>query len=135
MMFPKRLREMREKRGLTQRELAGLCGLGDKQIWRYENEQSEPNAEALIQLARKLEVSTDYLLGLVDQPNERLSEEELTPMERKLIMTARQGQIVEAFETLTSISKGNDKPVIGSSQPAVDGQAFQGIKGAIPIDK
>jgi transcriptional regulator with XRE-family HTH domain len=105
-MFGERLRTIREKRGLTQRELGALCGLGDKQIWRYENGQSAPNTEALIQLARILGITSDYLLGLVEQPDEHLTEETLSPMERKLIMAVRQGMIVEALEAVTSISKG-----------------------------
>jgi DNA-binding XRE family transcriptional regulator len=47
-MLGERIRKIREKHQLTQRELGALCGLGDKQIWRYENGLSEPTSGAQI---------------------------------------------------------------------------------------
>lgn len=64
----KRLRELREGIGWSQREVGEACGIGRKSMVRLEREPSNPTAEELLTLARFYEVSTDYILGLVDDP-------------------------------------------------------------------
>lgn len=64
-----RLRELREQRGLTQRQLAELCGLGDHQIHRYESGKSDASGDGLKAIAEQLHVTVDYLLGLSDDPH------------------------------------------------------------------
>ena len=115
-----RLREVRELRQMTQHELAVICGLSDKQIGRYENGESDATGDYIEKISRALGVTADYLLGLVDKPDQHLTEEGLSPIERKLILAVRQGLIVEALETVTAISKGNDKPIVAPGQPAID---------------
>jgi transcriptional regulator with XRE-family HTH domain len=63
-----RLRGLREKRGLTQRAFADLCGMSQTQIFRYEGGHSEPSVESLAMMAQVLGVSADYLIGLSDDP-------------------------------------------------------------------
>lgn len=60
--FGSRLRELRERQGLSQLELAQKVDLHMSQVSRYERENSLPTAEKLIRLARILGVSTDELL-------------------------------------------------------------------------
>lgn len=100
-----RLRDTRIQRGLSQKDLADRVGVSDQQVYRYENERSDPTAEVLSRLARELEVSMDYLAGLVDQPTAKLREEELSPEERELIAAYRRGdwrlalRLIEASPT------------------------------------
>lgn len=86
-----RLKTIRETRNLTQDELAARLGFGQSQMTKYENGKSEPTPEIIVRLARELEVTSDWLLGLVNKPNERLQEEDLTPDERKLLSAFRHG--------------------------------------------
>ena len=79
-----RLRQTREKRGLTQRELARLCDIGENQINRYESESGEPSISNLAAIANILGVSTDFLLGLTDLPMGR-ADDTIRPDERKLL--------------------------------------------------
>jgi transcriptional regulator with XRE-family HTH domain len=59
-----RLRELREERGLTQKELAQALGLSSKStITNYEQNDRDPDYETLIKIAKYFEVSIDYLLG------------------------------------------------------------------------
>lgn len=95
-----RLRQTREKRGLTQRELAQLCGINDHQIFRYENGKADPMAASLEQVARHLQVSTDYLLGLSDSEQGQFVEE-LTPDQRKLLEAYAAGDSVAILEIVT----------------------------------
>lgn len=79
-----RLREYREKRGLSQRDLARKCGLGINQINRYENGMSDAWSSILRVIAQELDVSADYLLGLSDMPR-NYAAETLRPEERQLL--------------------------------------------------
>lgn len=64
----KRLRELREEICWSQREVGEACGIGRKSMVRLEGESSNPTAKELLTLARFYEVSTDYILGLVEDP-------------------------------------------------------------------
>lgn len=79
-----RLRERREQKGLTQRELSELCDITLFQISRYETGKSSINATALEAIARNLNTSVDYLLGLSDQPTEQFATP-LLPEQKKLL--------------------------------------------------
>lgn len=61
--FPQRLQALREKKHLSRRTLAGLCGLSKNMISLYERGEKAPSVDALISLADFFGVSTDYLLG------------------------------------------------------------------------
>lgn len=112
-MLKDRLKATRELRGWSQRELATMCGFGEKQIWRYENGNSDPSAEHLTVIAKALEVSTDYLVGLVDEPHKVWEgEEELTAIERKLVNAVRGGRIVEALKFITDLANGDKQAII-----------------------
>ncbi len=63
-----RLKAARQRANMTQRELAELCNLVDVQLSRYENGRMEPSLPTLEIIARHLQVSVDYLLGMIDDP-------------------------------------------------------------------
>lgn len=63
MLFGKRLRELRESRGLSQTELAKIFKLSKQTISSYENDGSAPGPETMAGLADYFDVSLDYLLG------------------------------------------------------------------------
>ena len=84
-----RLRETRELKGFSQRELARLCGLGENQIHRYETGKSDPSATHLKLIADKLGVSTDYLLGLSNEPHGQLVQSDLDNNELEVVETYR----------------------------------------------
>lgn len=62
--FPRRLQRLRERRGISQRALSERCGMSKNVISVYESGEVEPTASVIRQLAKELEVSSDYLLGL-----------------------------------------------------------------------
>jgi transcriptional regulator with XRE-family HTH domain len=84
-----RLRDTRELRGYSQRELARICGLGENQIHRYETGKSDPSATHLKLIADKLGVSTDYLLGLSNEPHGQLVQSDLDNNELEVVETYR----------------------------------------------
>ena len=63
-MLNQRIREVRQTRGMSQVELAGLLGVTKQSVSNWENDNIQPSIEMLVKLAQTLAVSTDYLLGL-----------------------------------------------------------------------
>ncbi|WP_370850633.1 LexA family protein [Megasphaera sp.] len=62
-MNGKRLKILREEKGLTQKDLAEKLSLTPKAISFYELGSREPSGDALIHMAHILGTTTDYLLG------------------------------------------------------------------------
>ncbi len=59
----KRMKELREKQGIKQEDLARMTHIGRSSIGCYEIDRTAPTYVNLIRLADTLNVSTDYLLG------------------------------------------------------------------------
>lgn len=101
----KRLRAMRERRGWTQEELADAISLTPQQVSRYErSERGNAYVTHVAAMAVYLDTTTDYLLGLTDDPTPRTMDVNLTNEETELIMAIRQHRhrdALQAFATLT----------------------------------
>lgn len=63
MTLGKRIKELREKKGYTQRALADLLSIGNSTLAMYEVDKREPDNDTLSKIADFFGVSTDYLLG------------------------------------------------------------------------
>lgn len=68
-IFQERLLIARRRRGMSQGALAGEAHLFKTDISKYERGQSMPTLPRVVRLARALQVSTDYLLGM-DMPHD-----------------------------------------------------------------
>lgn len=66
MNFNVRLKQLRQKNKLTQRELADILGLKPTAISNYESKRNEPSFDKLVALSKYFDVSCDYLLGITD---------------------------------------------------------------------
>ena len=60
------LKELREERGYTQKQVADKLGLNSVTYLHYEKEQREPPLALLADMAQLYAVTVDYLLGLTD---------------------------------------------------------------------
>lgn len=96
-----RIKNTREQLGLTQDELAEKLGVDSLQIWRWENEKNKPSADWIAHLAEALSVSSDYLLGLSDEPNPA-NMTVLSPKERAAISAWRKGLRLEAVKMIVA---------------------------------
>lgn len=65
-IFPERLRATRKKRDLSQGELAKRSGMQASAISHFETGTRKPSFDNLRRLADALDVTTDYLLGRVN---------------------------------------------------------------------
>lgn len=70
-VFGTRVYEMRKKLGLKQSELGERVGLTHKAISTIESGKRGTSFEKLVELAYVFQVSTDYLLGITDDPTWR----------------------------------------------------------------
>src|SRR5258708_30697949 len=85
-----RIRDRRKALGMSQDDLAERAGTNQGQISRYENDESIPLADVLEAIARGLDCSADWLLGLSDNVNLAVSNEgELDALEREAIHALR----------------------------------------------
>ena len=62
-VFGRRLQQLRERRRISRRVLAELCGLSRNMVGRYERGETEPTGRSLEAIADYFGVSVDWLLG------------------------------------------------------------------------
>ena len=58
-----RLKELRKDKGLTQKDLGDILGVGKTTISMYENGNSTPNDEIKLKICDYFDISLDYLIG------------------------------------------------------------------------
>ncbi len=68
MRIGERLKQLRIKRGLKQVDLAHALGVSPQAVSKWERDESLPDIEILTELATMLNITTDFLLGIADQP-------------------------------------------------------------------
>lgn len=61
---------LREKRGLTQEDLANKIGISRASLSHYEKNRREPDYTTMTKLADFFHVSVDYLLGRTSEPTQ-----------------------------------------------------------------
>lgn len=68
MPFPEILKELREKKGITQEQLASALHLSKNAVSHYEKSVNSPSIETLEKIADIFDVSVDYLIGRTSVP-------------------------------------------------------------------
>lgn len=112
IMLGDRIRELRTKRGMTQKELADILGVTDAAIGMWENARREPDVEHIKKMAAIFGVTTDYLIGQADTrdlpqtvaPYLADGLKELTPEARKEVM-----DFIEYVKVKYAKKDGDDK--------------------------
>ena len=96
-----RLIELRNRKGLSQRELAEIIGVPGGTVGMWEIGKRNPKEEAIENIAKALSCDVDYLKGVTDRPiTIRLKEDifaTLTEKEKELFELIR-ALPVEQFE-------------------------------------
>ncbi|MCL2674417.1 MAG: helix-turn-helix domain-containing protein [Defluviitaleaceae bacterium] len=63
-----KLKKLRLEKGVTQKQIADYLGVASHSVQRFEYGTNNPSLENIVKLAEFFEVSTDYLLGVSDNP-------------------------------------------------------------------
>ena len=63
-IFISRLDQVRKEKGLTQRELANKVGVTEVSMSRYVNGARTPSGPIVVNIAKALGISVDYLVGI-----------------------------------------------------------------------
>lgn len=79
----KNLKKLRTEKKISQQHLAGILGISQQSINKYENHNVEPDISILIAMAQYFNTTIDYLVGKDD--NSELSEYVLSDHEKNLI--------------------------------------------------
>ena len=82
--FSTRVKELREKSGLSMGQLAKQLGVTKSRVNMWENNGTVPRMNVLVELAKFFNVSTDYLLGNDDASNLSLNNARLSTLQRNL---------------------------------------------------
>lgn len=67
-LFGERLRTLRKDKGLILADIAALLGISTTQVGDMETGKTGTSLARLVALAEFYHVSTDYLLGITDDP-------------------------------------------------------------------
>ena len=73
-MYYPRLKDLREDNDLKQKEIAAFLGIDQRVYSNYETGKREIPVHLLLKLAEYYHTSTDYILGLTDDPYTERSE-------------------------------------------------------------
>ena len=91
-----RIRDLRNKKGMTQQIFADFVPCHKASVSRWENDESMPSADTISRIAKYFEVSESYLMfGSSEQPDHTLDMNGLTfyqmDLVRKLVEELRNG--------------------------------------------
>ncbi len=107
MPFSEKRSKMRNDRGLTKQQMAGMIGVGIAQVRRYEKGNSSPTLEVIKNIAKTLGISADELIFDKGEgvPNTRIMDKKLLeqfemvsklkPHDREAIMTIIDSMIIK----------------------------------------
>lgn len=91
----KRLRALREGMRLTQVNMAGILGVQQSRINRYETGQTTPAPEIFIKYADYFDVSMDYLYCRTDDPRGKLYEYKPQALKEKTEQSREMREFIE----------------------------------------
>lgn len=111
--FGELLAELRQDRGMTQKELAQVLYVTDGTISNYENGVHYPDVEKLIDIADYFQVTTDYLLGRCGN--------NLSPdiFSEKLLGQRTTGDIIQIIQSLDEDHKQALKVILHDMQYSI----------------
>lgn len=97
MTFGEKIRYVRKKRKMSQKQLADLLEIHENLIGRYENDATMPTAPVITKICEALDVPADYLL--------------LDKDEKSISSKITDNELLKQFETIEKFSD-EDKKVI-----------------------
>lgn len=101
----KNLKLLRQKKGLSQQQLAEIIGVSQQSVYKYEKQNVEPELSVLISMADFFETSVDYLIGH-SEVNHKI--EKIQPFE----LNAEEARLIKDYQKLTKSEKESIQLII-----------------------
>jgi transcriptional regulator with XRE-family HTH domain len=112
----KRIKELRNERGISQQNLADQLGLNRSTISQIEGGERKITAEELLKLSEFLDVSCESLLGAKKEPEVILAKEKTATGKQELRISVPQKKVAKLKEVLLYIlNRVGSKPNIGET--------------------
>jgi transcriptional regulator with XRE-family HTH domain len=97
-----RIKELRQKKGISQTQLAKEIGVSSKSISMIENGQNNPTIQQVEALSKFFNVSADYLLFGIE------SSKDIEPIEQEILNTIRDdrtlyGKLIKMMEAKKNV--------------------------------
>ena len=70
MEFHQRLKDIRTDKDMNQTEFGNILNMTQRKISRLERKNTEPTPAEIKNICNKLNISADYILGLIDEPRQ-----------------------------------------------------------------
>lgn len=97
-----RLQQAMNRGGHNATSLAEMIGRNERTIRRILAEDGNTSDDTVFLIAQALGVSSDYLLGLSDDPTPQMRVDNLTDSERKILAALRRGEPMEAVKIIAN---------------------------------
>ena len=111
-VFSQNLIKLRKERGMSQSDLAKLCGVTQRMITYYENQAVRPPIDKIEAIAKALNVKIDDLLGMNKETNiqkEFINIDARTLKKLKLIISLPKNQRHIIYSMAESFLKQNQE--------------------------
>ena len=115
--FSTRVKELREKAGLSMDQMAKQLGVTKSRINMWENNGTVPRMNVLVELAKFFSVTTDYLLGNDEAKNLSLENARLSSLQRNLgklseaDLVKAEGMLKAVFMDIFNDDEDNDDDI------------------------
>lgn len=105
--FSKRLKKLRIKNGLSQKDLGNKLGIGQTSIANYEANKRIPSLEIFISIANIFNVSLDYLAGTISTNKKHISEKiiEMSPEGEHYLHLLLEGKKAEGLKYILHLKE------------------------------
>ncbi len=100
-----RIRQLMDRQGLKVPALSEITGIPERTLWRLFQDGTGTTDDNVAAIAQALGCSSDYLLGLVDDPTPHFRIDNLSDRERQILAAIRRGDKLTAIHILSEPEK------------------------------
>ncbi len=109
MKLAERLKHTREVNKISMRKLAEDVGVSVSNISFYESGKSVPSAEVVFNIAKYFNITSDYLLGLSDEPHGSFPSGLEEKLERTSTLESENSILYEKIDQIQKLLDGINK--------------------------
>ncbi len=106
MKWNEKVLELMTKRGVSQKQLAEKTGIAESSVSRYLNGAVEPKVNILVDFAKILGVSPQYLLE--DSESDKDTEDAFTSISTAIARKGKELTLEEKYKLIVMISNGGE---------------------------